>query len=65
VKNIPVEGLRMVLGKAGLNPMLGQKDLARRIIDVGVIVLGIMAAVWLIGVVSGDPVGGPMRSWWE
>jgi len=65
VKNIPVEALRMLLNRLGLNRDLGGKDLARRIVDVAVILLGIAALIWLIGVISGDPVGGPLRRWWE
>jgi len=65
VKNIFVEGLRIVLTKLGLNKQLGEKDLARRIIDTLVIILGIFAIIWLIGVISGNPVGGPVIQWWN
>ena len=66
MKNVPVEALRRALNAVGANPMIGGKDLARRIVDVLVLALGILAVVWLIGVLTGRPVGGvPERWWWE
>jgi len=63
VKNIPVEALRRLLNSIGANPMIGGKDLARRIIDMLVILLGILSLVWFISMLSGNPIGGPVRVW--
>ncbi len=64
-KNIPVEALRRALSSIGANPMLGGKDLARRIVDVLVVALALLAVAWLLGVLSGRPLGGALQAWWE
>ena len=54
VKNVFVELVRKVLTAIRFNPMLGDKDLARRIVDVAVFGLLLYLVVSILGGIGGE-----------